>query len=92
MLVNSYNHSFKLPLIITRGNNVYGPNQYPEKVIPKYIKQLKNNEKITIRAMDTSSCFLHEYCQCIYCNFRKRNYWRNMAIGCDENINIVSCR
>ena len=29
--------SFNLPLIITRGNNVYGPHQYPEKLIPKYV-------------------------------------------------------
>ena len=38
-----------MPIIITRGNNVYGPNQYPEKVIPKFIKQLKENKKITIQ-------------------------------------------
>ena len=24
--------SYNLPVIITRGNNVYGPNQFPEKV------------------------------------------------------------
>ena len=38
-IVKSYAHSFKLPIIITRGNNVYGPRQYPEKLIPKFIKQ-----------------------------------------------------
>ena len=27
----AYIRSYKLPIIITRGNNVYGPNQYPEK-------------------------------------------------------------
>ena len=31
-LVKSYHRSFALPCIITRGNNVYGPHQYPEKV------------------------------------------------------------
>ncbi|KAI1261126.1 dtdp-glucose-dehydratase [Xylariaceae sp. FL1019] len=36
MLVNSYNKSFKLPVIIVRSNNVYGPHQYPEKIIPKF--------------------------------------------------------
>ena len=49
-----------MPIIITRGNNVYGPNQYPEKVIPKFIKHLKNNEKVTIQG--DGSCvraFLH---------------------------------
>jgi len=35
-LVKSYRASFQLPTIITRGNNVYGPRQYPEKLIPKF--------------------------------------------------------
>lgn len=48
MLVISYYKSFKLPIIITRGNNVYGPNQYPEKLIPKFIQSLLNHEKCTI--------------------------------------------
>jgi dTDP-D-glucose 4,6-dehydratase len=30
MLVQSYQKSFKLPVIIVRCNNVYGPHQYPE--------------------------------------------------------------
>jgi len=34
-IVKSYRSSFNLPTIITRGNNVYGPRQYPEKLIPK---------------------------------------------------------
>ena len=28
--------SYKMPCIITRGNNVYGPHQFPEKLIPKF--------------------------------------------------------
>jgi len=35
-IVKSYRSSFQLPTIITRGNNVYGPRQYPEKLIPKF--------------------------------------------------------
>jgi len=42
-LVKSYYKSFHLPVIITRGNNVYGPHQYPEKVIPKWINLLERN-------------------------------------------------
>jgi dTDP-glucose 4,6-dehydratase len=49
LIAQSYNHSFGMPIIITRGNNVYGPNQYPEKVIPRFIQQLKNGEKVTIQ-------------------------------------------
>jgi len=53
-IVRSYNHSFKFPVIITRGNNVYGPHQYPEKLIPCFILQLLNNEKCTIHGEGTA--------------------------------------
>lgn len=47
-LVRSYYHSFKLPVVIVRCNNVYGPNQYPEKLIPKFIKLLREDKKLTV--------------------------------------------
>ncbi len=48
-IVKSYFKSFKIPIIITRGNNVYGPQQYPEKLIPKFIRHLIKNEKCTVQ-------------------------------------------
>lgn len=47
-LVRSYYYSFKLPTLIVRCNNVYGPNQYPEKLIPKFIKLLREGKRLTI--------------------------------------------
>jgi len=41
----SYHRSFNLPIIITRSNNVYGPHQYPEKIIPKFISLLSRGRK-----------------------------------------------
>jgi len=32
--------TYGLPVLITRGSNTYGPNQYPEKVIPLFITNL----------------------------------------------------
>ena len=49
LIASSYFHSFNMPIIITRGNNVYGPNQYREKLIPRFIYLLKNNKKVTIQ-------------------------------------------
>ena len=49
MIAQSYYRSFKLPLIITRGNNVYGPNQYPEKLIPRFVSLLQNGKKLTVQ-------------------------------------------
>lgn len=47
-LAKSYHRSFRMPIIITRGNNVYGPHQYPEKLIPKFINQLMRGNKVTM--------------------------------------------
>jgi dTDP-glucose 4,6-dehydratase len=37
LLVNSYWTTYRLPAVITRSSNNFGPNQYPEKVIPLFI-------------------------------------------------------
>jgi dTDP-glucose 4,6-dehydratase len=47
-LAKSYHRSFGMPIIITRGNNVYGPHQYPEKLIPKFINQLLRGRAVTL--------------------------------------------
>jgi dTDP-glucose 4,6-dehydratase len=60
MIALSYIKSFNLPIIITRGNNVYGKNQHSEKVIPNFINKLRNNERVDIHG--DGSCirdFLH---------------------------------
>jgi UDP-glucose 4,6-dehydratase len=51
LIVQAYYHSFAMPIIITRGNNVYGSNQYPEKLIPLFIKLLKEDKKSQYRVM-----------------------------------------
>lgn len=48
MLVMAYGRSYDFPYIITKGNNVYGPHQYPEKAIPKFILLAMNGLKIPI--------------------------------------------
>ena len=89
LIAQSYNHSFNMPIIITRGNNVYGPNQYPEKVIPKFIKQLKNNKKITIQGDGSSiRAFLHSYdtSKAFECILDKGKLGEIYNIGCDEGM------
>ena len=89
LIAQSYIHSFKMPIIITRGNNVYGPNQYPEKLIPKFIKQLENNEKVTIQG--DGSCvraFLHSYdaARAFEVILEKGQIGEIYNIGCDDNM------
>lgn len=47
-IVRSYGHSYNFPWIITRGNNVFGPKQYPEKLIPKFINKIALGEPCPI--------------------------------------------
>ena len=53
-IIRSYYYSFKMPVIICRMNNVYGPRQYPEKVIPSFITKLLNNEKCEVHGLGIS--------------------------------------
>ncbi|KAL2752733.1 hypothetical protein ACRALDRAFT_1065792 [Sodiomyces alcalophilus JCM 7366] len=48
MLVHSYQKSFKLPVIIVRSNNVYGPHQFPEKIIPKFTCLLNRRQPLVL--------------------------------------------
>ena len=89
LIAQSYNHSYNMPIIITRGNNVYGPNQYPEKLIPKFIKQLYNNEKVTIQGDGTCvRAFLHaqDTARAFECILQKGKIGEIYNIGCDENM------
>jgi len=48
LLARSYFVTYKLPVIITRSSNNFGPNQYPEKVIPLFITNLLRNKKVPL--------------------------------------------
>merc|ERR1712032_805160 len=54
-IARSYWFSFKMPVIVTRGNNVFGPHQYPEKVIPKFIRRLMNGMPVCIHGDGSNS-------------------------------------
>lgn len=47
-LVRAYNHTFGLPIVISNCSNNYGPNQFPEKLIPLAINNIKNMKPIPI--------------------------------------------
>jgi dTDP-glucose 4,6-dehydratase len=89
LIAQSYNHSYKMPIIITRGNNVYGPNQYPEKLIPRFIKLLKEDKKVTIQGKGTSvRAFLHacDTAKAFEFILEKGKIGEIYNIGCDEGM------
>ncbi|KAF3443495.1 hypothetical protein FNV43_RR13178 [Rhamnella rubrinervis] len=62
MLVMAYGRSYGLPVITTRGNNVYGPNQFPEKLIPKFILLAMKGKTLPIHG-DGSNVRSYLYCE-----------------------------
>ena len=88
LLAQSYHHSFKIPIIITRGNNVYGPNQYPEKVIPRFIHQIQTGSKVTIQNGNCMRAFLHVYdtATAFIAILEKGKIGEIYNIGCDEGM------
>ena len=44
----AYYTTFKLPVIVTRSSNNFGPYQFPEKVIPLFITNLLENKKVPL--------------------------------------------
>ena len=89
LIAQSYCHSYKMPIIITRGNNVYGQNQYPEKLIPKFVKFLKENKKVTIQGKGTTvRAFLHAYdtAKAFELILEKGQIGEIYNIGCDEGM------
>ncbi|CAL5342093.1 hypothetical protein CsSME_00026602 [Camellia sinensis var. sinensis] len=62
MLVMAYGRSYGLPVITTRGNNVYGPNQFPEKLIPKFILLAMQGKPLPIHG-DGANVRSYLYCE-----------------------------
>jgi dTDP-glucose 4,6-dehydratase len=87
-IVKSYYHTYKLPIIITRLNNVYGKMQYPEKIIPKFITLLKNNQKITIHGNGINKrnyVYIDDICNGIKLIIEKGEINNIYNIGSTEN-------
>jgi dTDP-glucose 4,6-dehydratase len=88
LIAKSYYHSFKMPIIITRGNNVYGPNQYPEKLIPRFIQQLQQDEKVTIQGDGSNvRAFLHvnDVCSALKLVLEKGEIGEIYNVGSDDH-------
>ncbi|NND06821.1 MAG: dTDP-glucose 4,6-dehydratase [Saprospiraceae bacterium] len=47
-LVNAYHHTFGLPVIISNCSNNYGPYQFPEKLIPLIINNIKLGRQLPV--------------------------------------------
>lgn len=46
--VRAYGNTFGMPIVITNCSNNYGPNQFPEKLIPLFINNIRFNKALPV--------------------------------------------
>jgi len=47
-LVRAYYHTYNLPITISNCSNNYGPNQFPEKLLPLFINNIRNGKSLPV--------------------------------------------
>jgi dTDP-glucose 4,6-dehydratase len=48
LLALAYHTTYSAPVVITRGSNTYGPNQFPEKIVPLFITNLLDDRRVPV--------------------------------------------
>lgn len=46
--VRAYHNTYKLPVVVSNCSNNYGPNHFPEKLIPLFINNIRNNKPLPV--------------------------------------------
>lgn len=90
--VNAYYKTYKLPLIITRANNIYGPRQFPEKVIPKFTYRLLRGKPCCLHGGGkTVRHFLHtsDVSRAFEVVLLKGQFGCSYNIGADEEFSML---
>tara|TARA_B110000305_G_scaffold236900_1_gene299178 strand:- start:313 stop:1248 length:936 start_codon:yes stop_codon:yes gene_type:complete len=94
MIVQSYIDSYKMNIKTIRCNNVYGPNQYPEKLIPKFKLALRNGEMCTIHGFKSANikrAFMHvnDVVDAVEIVWKRGNPGEIYNIASDDEISVL---
>ena len=101
LLIKSYVRTYKIPAIITNCCNNYGPNQYPEKLIPTIIYKIINQKPIPIYGNGKNIrewIYVEDHCNALIEISEKGILGENYNIGSGIGLNnieitkkIISC-
>ncbi len=95
-LVSSYIRTYKVPAIVTNCSNNYGPNQHPEKLIPKLIYNILNNRNLPIYGKGTNSrewIYVKDHCEALFKVFKSGKIGEFYNIGSNKNLsNLEVCK
>ena len=95
-LVSSYIKTFKLKALIVNPTNNYGPNQHPEKLIPKIIYNILNNKKLPIYGKGKNKrewIFVSDNCEALIAVYKNGKIGESYNIGSGKIIsNLAICK
>jgi dTDP-glucose 4,6-dehydratase len=89
MIVKGYIKAYKMPIIIVRGNNNYGPHQFPEKIIPCFITRLLMDQKVPLHGDGSNvRTYIHvkDFCSALDTIFQKGQEGDAYNIGTTQEI------
>jgi dTDP-glucose 4,6-dehydratase len=92
LLIKSYVRTYKIPAIITNCCNNFGPNQYPEKLIPKIIYSILNKKLIPIYGEGKNQrewIYVEDHCNALIKIAEKGIIGENYNIGSGTILNNV---
>jgi dTDP-glucose 4,6-dehydratase len=92
LLIKSYIRTYKIPAIITNCCNNFGPNQYPEKLIPTIIYNILNQRPIPIYGKGKNVrdwIFVKDHCNALIKISEKGIIGENYNIGSETILSNV---
>jgi len=91
-LVNAYVRTYKIPAIVTNCSNNYGPKQHPEKLIPKLIFNILNNNYLPIYGKGFNSrewIYVEDHCEALYKIYLRGKIGSFYNIGSNKNLTNI---
>ena len=91
-LVQAYVRTYKIPAIISNCCNNYGPNQFPEKLIPKLIFNIINNKPLPIYGKGKNSrewMHVQDHCEALLMIYKRGKIGENYNIGSGVNLKNI---
>jgi len=92
LLIKSYIRTYKIPAIITNCCNNFGPNQYPEKLIPTIIYSILNGKPIPIYGKGKNIrewIYVKDHCDALFNVAQKGIIGENYNIGSGTILNNI---
>ena len=87
-IIKSYIRTYKINAVISNCCNNYGPNQFPEKLIPKLIFNIVNNRSLPIYAKGKNSrewMHVNDHCKALLLIYLKGKPGESYNIGSGKN-------